>query len=102
MPRCDDDWDRPEFGDDAVGNDVDDELDEAPSDDDIERFSGETAYCPHCGAEVWDATPQCPKCRTYLAGNLSHRPPVQNWFNRKMVVLIVILLLIGMFLWWAL
>jgi uncharacterized protein (DUF983 family) len=40
----------------------DDELDEGPSDADIERFGGETRTCPECGAETYDESELCPKC----------------------------------------
>jgi hypothetical protein len=73
-------------------------IDEDPSDDDLARFSGETAYCPHCSAEIWDAAELCPECGEHLGGNTNVRPAIQNWFTRKCVILVIIALLIGMML----
>lgn len=76
----------------------DDEVDEGPSNEDIERFSRDTARCADCGAEVWDSAEICPKCYAYLGGNTSKESPAQKWFDRKIFVLIIILLVIGMFI----
>lgn len=70
-------------------------IDEDPSPEDIERFSGETAYCPECGAQIWDQADICPECYAYLGGHTNLRPPVQEWFRRKWFVLVVIMALIG-------
>jgi hypothetical protein len=72
--------------------------DEGPSEDDIERFSRDTAYCPDCGAEVWDAAEVCPECHAYIGGNTRSRSPLQHWFQQKWMVLIVILLFIAFLL----
>ena len=78
---------------------IDDQSDaEDPSPEDIERFSGETAYCPDCGAEVWDQAEVCPECYAYLGGNTSMRRPMQNWFRRKWFGLTIAALLVGMLL----
>jgi hypothetical protein len=74
------------------------DIDEGPSEEDIERFSGDTARCPDCNAEVWDAADVCPKCFAYLGGATQSRPSAQQWFDRKMFVLIIILLIIGLFI----
>lgn len=73
-------------------------IDEGPSPEDIERFSRETAYCPDCGAEIWDAAEVCPECSAYIGGNTRSNSPVQAWFNNKMIVLIVIAIIIGLVL----
>jgi len=70
--------------------------DEDPSEEDIERFSGETAFCPDCGAEVWDEAEVCPECHAYLGGNSSSKPPVQAWFQRKWIAVVIILLVIAL------
>src|SRR5690242_4791978 len=57
--------------------------DEGPSRQDIERFNRETAYCPDCGAEVWDQAEVCPKCFAYLGGTTSTRPPIRKTMDRK-------------------
>ena len=79
--------------------------DEDPSDEDVARFSGETAYCPDCGAEIWDAADVCPKCFAYLGGDTSLRPGVMRRRQRSTTVAIVIvliaLLVIGCVFWWV-
>lgn len=73
-------------------------IDEGPSEEDLRRFGSETAHCPDCGAEVWDSAEVCPKCFAYLGGNTSSKSAAQSWFDRKIFVLIIILLIIGMFI----
>lgn len=71
-------------------------IDEVPSSEDIERFDRDTAYCPDCGAEVWDQAEVCPSCHAYLGGKTSSRPPVQDWFQKRWIVVIVVVLLIAL------
>ena len=71
------------------------DVDEGPSEQDIERFDRETAYCPDCGAEIWDQAEICPKCHAYLYDGPQTSPPVEAWFRRRWMLLIVILALIG-------
>ena len=73
--------------------------DEGPSPEDLERFDGETAYCPECGAQIWDQADVCPKCFSYLAGETSSRPPLETWFRRLWLLLVVIVLVIAMLAW---
>ena len=76
-------------------------IDEDPSPEDIERFSHETARCPDCGAEVWDAADVCPKCFAYLGGNTGSRSPYGQWLRGRWLLLIIALLIIAMlFGWW--
>jgi hypothetical protein len=79
--------------------------DEDPSDEDVERFSGETAYCPDCGAEIWDAAEVCPKCFAYLGGNTSIRSGVAREKQRRavvaLVIILIVLLVIGCVFWWV-
>ena len=49
----DDDLDDDEFPDD--GGDFDEDDDDA-----------EVLPCPHCGADVYEDTPQCPVCGQYI------------------------------------
>jgi hypothetical protein len=72
------------------------EIDEDPSPEDIERFSDATAYCPDCGAEVWDQADVCPKCFAYLGGDTATRSPMQEWFRRRWILLVIIVLIILM------
>jgi hypothetical protein len=74
-------------------------IDEDPSDEDVEHFSGDTAFCPDCGAEVWDGAEVCPECGAYIADTISTRPPIQQWFRTKWFVLVIIALLIAMLMW---
>ena len=76
-------------------------IDEGPSPEDIERFGRgeETGYCPACGAEIWDLVDFCPKCHESLPGGAARRPPLEEHFRRKWIVLVVILMAIAMLLW---
>jgi hypothetical protein len=84
---------RDKFDDDP---DEVDAINEDPSDEDIERLDHESAYCPDCGAEVWDSVEVCPKCYAYLGGHTSHRPKIQNWMNSKSLTVIIVLLIVAM------
>jgi hypothetical protein len=55
---------------------VDDE-DDGPSADDLARFGHESGFCPHCGAEVWDDSQQCPSCGKWMDGPRIRRPHTQ-------------------------
>jgi len=70
-------------------------IDEGPSSEDIDRFARDTAFCPDCGEEVWDQAEVCPSCHAYLGGKTSSRLPVQEWFQKRWVVVIVLALLIA-------
>ena len=78
-------------------DDVD--LDEDPSDADVERFGDETAYCPDCGARVWDEADICPKCHAYIGGQTLSRPPTEHGLRKRWLAVIAIILLLAM-LWW--
>jgi hypothetical protein len=73
-------------------------IDEGPSDDDLERFSGETAYCPHCGAEIWDQAEFCPECRQAIGNDLLSRPPVEAWVHRRWYVAVALIVLAALLL----
>ncbi len=70
-------------------------IDEDPTPEDIERFSGETGFCPDCGAEVWDQAGQCPSCGTILAGQTATRHPVAGTMRRRWIALIAVIVLVG-------
>lgn len=75
-------------------------IDENPSPEDIERFDREIAYCPDCGAEIWDQADVCPKCFAYLGGHTSSREPIQRWVHHRTILLIIFgLLALFAFLW---
>jgi hypothetical protein len=68
-----------------------DDNDEGPSADDLARFGHETAYCPHCGAEVWDDAQQCPSCQQWM-----EQPAAINPRTRAIKQAIIVgLLLLG-------
>jgi hypothetical protein len=73
----------------------DDALDEDPTEVDVRRFDRAEAFCPDCGAEVFDSAEVCPKCYAYLAGNTSSRPPVNSWLRNRMILFVIIVALIG-------
>ena len=70
-------------------------FDEGPSDEDLEKLSDDTGYCPECGAEIWDEAPICPKCRAVLSGHTLRRPPMQDWFQRRWLAVMCLLLLLA-------
>ena len=75
--------------------------DEGPSPDDIRRFSRETAYCPDCGEEIWDALNTCPRCGSYIPEGPSRHRPIDRYFRQKWIVVVIVLVLVG-FLWFLL
>lgn len=79
--------------DDAWEDDADDG---GPSRADIERFSGETAHCPACGAEVWDDAVTCPACFELIEGETTRRPPLQAWWRQRWFALVIVLLILAM------
>ena len=70
-------------------------IDEDPTPQDIERFSGETGFCPDCGAEVWDQAGRCPSCGTILAGVTATRHPVAGNMRRRWIAMIAVIVLVG-------
>jgi hypothetical protein len=67
-----------------------DELDESPSEEDLERFGDVTQTCPQCGTELYDDVDLCWNCGHALMSRPA-RPPAA-----LIVVLIVVLLVIGL------
>jgi len=51
-----------------------DELDEGPSQADIEAFSGVTRPCPQCKAELYDDAQLCWKCGHALSSAPAGKP----------------------------
>jgi len=50
-------------------HDIDDDLDpEGPSAADLERFGGDEADCPACGASVYHDMTMCPACGADMDG----------------------------------
>ncbi len=73
-------------------------IDEDPSPEDVERFSSETAYCPSCGAEIWDQAEHCPQCGDAVGGQTISRPPLEHWWRRRWLILIVVAALLAFLL----
>jgi len=42
-------------------------TDEAPSIEDRAEFASQSAYCPECGAEVWDDSQHCSACGAWFS-----------------------------------
>ncbi len=73
------------------------EFDEDPDSEDIQRLDHESAICPDCGAEIWDAAEVCPQCFAYLGGNTSARARAHEWFHQRwLVFLLIALMIIGL------
>ena len=70
-------------------------IDEDPSPEDLDRFSGETGWCPQCGAEVWDQAEFCPACGAQVGGRTLSRPPVEAGFRRRWLLLVAIIALLA-------
>jgi hypothetical protein len=70
-------------------------IDEGPGPDDLRRFGDDTAYCPECGAEIYDQAEICPDCGAYLTRGPISRPPVEDWFRRRWILLIVIVVIVA-------
>lgn len=74
--------------------------DEGPSAEDLRRFGGEEAYCPDCGATIWDQADVCPKCYAYVAGQTTrHRPPEEplaRHFRGRWKAVVVIAVIAGL------
>ena len=66
-------------------------VDEGPSPEDLRRFSGETGYCPECGAEVWDGAGVCPSCGAVVAGDIASRHPVEGLLRRRWLTLVAVI-----------
>ena len=66
--------------------------DEGPSPEDLRRFGGETAFCPDCGARVWDQADVCPSCYAYLGGETARRRKATSLMRWKKAILASVLI----------
>ena len=66
-------------------------IDEDPSPEDLERFDRETAFCPLCGAEIWDQAEFCPACGDHVGGGTVGRPPLEGWLRRRWLVAVALI-----------
>ena len=68
-------------------------IDEGPSSQDLDRFGGDEAYCPECGAEMWVEASVCPSCGTYVDGQVTGRRPGAHSLRRRWVILVTVVTL---------
>lgn len=69
--------------------------DEGPGPDDLQRFGGDTAFCPECGTEVWDQVEICPSCGSLIGGRTRARPPVEHWLRHRWLILVALAALVA-------
>lgn len=70
-------------------------VDDGPSPEDLQRFSGETGFCPDCGAEIWDGAGVCPSCGAVLVGDIGSRHPVEVMLRRRWLTLVAVIVLLA-------
>ena len=68
--------------------------DEDPSEADMQRFSSDMGFCPHCGEEVWDEAYACPECGEVVEGMVSHQNigHTSRRLSHKTVIILVTVL----------
>lgn len=71
-----------------------DEIDEGPSDDDLDKFGGVTRPCPECKTDLYDDAEVCWKCGHALSGE-PKGPPM--WIPIVAVVLLIAIVLFWVF-----
>jgi uncharacterized protein (DUF983 family) len=74
-----------------------DEVDEDPSDADVERFSDVTQKCPHCGTELFDDVELCWKCGLAVSDKPEGKPA--SMIVVLVVVVLIIVVLVGWKVW---
>jgi hypothetical protein len=65
------------------------ELDELPSDEDVERFGDVTRTCPECGKEVFDDAAVCYHCGYAFEKTTAGSSPSPKWIVITVIVIIV-------------
>jgi hypothetical protein len=85
-----DELDEDELDEDELDEDEHDALDRA-------RFDSDTAFCPECGAEIYDAADVCPKCFTWIDGETQGRPRSRRrqTIRQTIVWVLIVTLLAG-------
>lgn len=73
-------------------------IDEGPSLDDLNRFGSDEAFCPECGAEIYDQAEFCPHCKSPIGGNTLRRHPEAHAFQKRWIMLIAIIVLLAFLL----
>ena len=73
----------------------DDSSDDAPDGDGFESERPETAFCPECGAEIYDAADVCPKCFAWIDGDTTRHAPHGRRRSERFVKFVVWALIIA-------
>lgn len=78
----------------------DPEWDPAQDDDDTDSSGGgaadgstDTAFCPECGAEIFDAADVCPKCYSWIDGETTRHPPRRGRAKDRWIKLVAWILI---------
>lgn len=71
----------------------DDELDEGPLEQDIERFSGVTRSCPSCSKDVFDDSAVCYHCGHAFERTAAGSGTLPRWVIATIVVVLAAFLL---------
>lgn len=71
-----------------------DELDEGPSPEDIERFGDVTVTCPECGTEMFDDVAICWKCGHAVGVNAKKEGGPPLWVAAAAVLVILAFVLV--------
>lgn len=80
-------------------NDWDDDWDEDWEDEPEEPIEAGTIECPHCGAEIYEEAPQCPRCGEYVVhgtGEFWKNKPIWYVLLALLGIVAVIVALAGM------
>lgn len=65
------------------------EVDEGPSEEDIERFGGVTQRCPECGTELYDDVVTCWNCGAHVGVGSGGSSVSARWAVAVIVLLIL-------------
>ena len=75
--------------------DEDDDWDDEDLPEGVYRDDGGTEVCPNCGAEVYEGSPYCPRCETYISQEDSPPDRKPTW------VWVCLILSLGMAVLWV-
>lgn len=79
----------------AKNDDLDDEIDEDPSEDDLGNEEvADTRRCPHCKAEIYEDLDICPRCGTAI-----YQPAPVKWAARIILLLLIGLVIAALVAW---